>query len=169
MDFLIKIFFYIAPLYIANAGAMILGGKTAIDFGTKFLDNNELFGKGKTWKGTIFGTIAGTIIALALATAFPVQTKSFFLDYLLLGFLLSLGAVLGDIAGSFLKRRFSIARGKPVLLLDQLDFVAGGMLLGALVFVPRLEEIVFIVILTLVVHKLSNYLAFKLKIKKVPW
>jgi CDP-2,3-bis-(O-geranylgeranyl)-sn-glycerol synthase len=166
---LVRILLFILPLYIANSCAMLLGGKTTLDFGQKFLDNKEIFGKGKTWKGTIFGTLAGTIVAIAIFLVFPTAAANVSKDYLLLGFLLSFGAILGDIAASFIKRRFSLARGAPVLLLDQLDFVAGGLLLASIITRPTITETIIIVLLTPIVHKMANFFAFKLKIKKVPW
>ncbi len=169
MDFLLRIILYITPLYVANSSAMLLGGKTPLDFGNNFFDKKELFGKGKTWKGTVFGTLAGTIVAFLINLFVPEQTAMLASNYVLLGFLLSVGAIAGDIAGSFVKRRLSIGRGTPILLLDQLDFIAGGLLFGAAIAIPTLKEIVFIVALTLIAHRISNYIAFKVKIKKVPW
>jgi len=169
MDFFLRIILYIMPLYIANSSAMLLGGKTALDFGKKFSDGKEIFGKGKTWKGAVFGIIAGTTTAFFVTLIVPEQTAAMSANYMLFGFLLSAGAIFGDLAGSFLKRRLSIARGEPVLLLDQLDFIAGGLLLGGLMIAPAIEEIIFIIVITLMAHKLSNYIAFKIKLKKVPW
>lgn len=169
MDFFLKIILYIMPLYVANSSAMLLGGKTTLDFGKKLSDGKEIFGKGKTWKGTVFGIIAGTITSFLATLIVPEQTSIMTENYLLFGFLLSAGAIAGDLAGSFLKRRLSIARGKPVFLLDQLDFIAGGLLFGALLAMPKIEEITFIVVITIIAHKLSNYVAFKIKLKKVPW
>lgn len=169
MDFFVTVFLFVVPLYIANSSAMLLGGKTPLDFGARLFDKKEIFGKGKTWKGSVFGCLAGTISAFAISLVFLEQTNALVKNYVLLGFLLSLGAIVGDLAGSFVKRRFGIERGKPVFLLDQLDFIVGGLLFGALIFLPRVEQIALIIILTVIAHRLANYIAFKIKIKKVPW
>src|SRR3989344_5366712 len=130
MDFLAGVILYLAPMYFANSSAMLLGGKTPLDLGKKFPDGRPIFGKGKTFKGFFFGTLIGTLAAFVINLLFEAQVASLLPDYMLLGFLLSLGAILGDMAGSFLKRRIGMAPGKPAFFLDQLDFVAGGILLG---------------------------------------
>src|SRR3972149_4153462 len=54
--------------------------------------------------------------------------------------ILALGALLGDLAGAFVKRRMGKPRGAKAPGLDQYDFVAVGLLLSLLVpawSVPR--------------------------------
>lgn len=168
-DLMARMVLYLLPMYFANSMAMVFGGKTPIDFGVNFVDGKPLFGRGKTFKGALAGIIAGTAIAAALAWAFPGETKLLSENFMLLGFLLSAGAIAGDMTGSFLKRRLGLEQGREVLFLDQLDFVAGAFVLGALVYVPTLLEIVAISVVTLIIHRASNYIAFKAKLKKVPW
>lgn len=168
-DFAVRILLYLAPMYFANSSAMLLGGKTPIDFGKKFFDGRPLFGNGKTFKGLFFGTAIGTIVSAAIYFAFQDKTAVLTPNYPLFGFLLSFGAILGDMAGSFLKRRLGMEPGKPAFFLDQLDFVAGGIILGLPFYVPSLPELAVIVVLTLVVHRVSNYIAYRVKLKKVPW
>lgn len=168
-DTIIKLIVYLAPMYFANSSAMFFGGKTPIDFGKKFLDGKPIFGKGKTFKGFVFGILAGTIIAYIISIAFPETTSLLSPDYLLLGFFLSLGAIIGDMVASFFKRRNEIREGKEVLFLDQLDFVIGGMIFGSVLYIPEFYEIIAVGVLTLIVHKFSNFIAFKMKLKKVPW
>lgn len=84
-----------------------------------------------------------------------------------LGFLLGFGALLGDAFGSFIKRRLGIERGKPAPILDQLDFVAGALLLGSIVTLPPAEVILFVIIITIILHIFTNIIAYILKIKDV--
>ncbi len=168
IEFWFKILLYVAPMYFANSFAMLLGGKTPLDFNKKFRDNQPIFGKGKTVRGTMLGTSIGFLVTIIIFVFLNEQVMQFS-NYLLLGFLLSIGAILGDIIASFFKRRNKIASGTPVLFLDQLDFVYGGMVLGSIVYVPNFFDVLVISVLTLFVHRLSNYFAFKTKLKKVPW
>ena len=168
-DAIIKLIVYLAPMYVANSSAMVFGGKTPIDFGKTFFDGKPIFGKGKTFKGVIFGLLAGTLVAYIISIAFPKTTMLLSPDYLLLGFFLSLGAIIGDMVASFFKRRNELQEGKEVLFLDQLDFVIGGMFFGSVLYIPEFYEILAVGLLTLVAHRLSNYVAFKMKLKKVPW
>ncbi|MFH1664432.1 MAG: CDP-2,3-bis-(O-geranylgeranyl)-sn-glycerol synthase [archaeon] len=166
--FLTEAILVLVPLYVANSTAMLLGGKTPIDLNKKFFDKKPFLGKGKTFKGTIIGILAG-IVAVLLVDFYFQGKVPIISNYLLYGSLLSVGAILGDIIGSFFKRRFDIERGKPVLLLDQLDFVVIGILLGSAVHLISLQLFLLICFITLVAHKASNFIAFKFKLKKVPW
>lgn len=84
-------------------------------------------------------------------------------------FLLALGAPLGDMAGSFLKRRFGKSDGAQFLLLDQLDFI----LVSALLVWPLLPfpwySILFICLLTPLLTVIANLVAYYLGKKPYPW
>jgi len=85
------------------------------------------------------------------------------------GFLLSSGALFGDMIGSFIKRRLGIERGKPAPLLDQLDFVIFAILF-AYPFAPiTLDMVVIILIITPVIHLSGNIVAYLLGIKSIWW
>jgi CDP-2,3-bis-(O-geranylgeranyl)-sn-glycerol synthase len=60
-------------------------------------------------------------------------------------------------------------RGVSVIGLDQLDFVAGALLLGSLAFMPPLDLLLIVLVITPFVHFLANNLAYWLKLKTVPW
>ncbi len=168
-EFALRIALYLAPMYFANSSAMLLGGKTPLDLGSRFLDGKPFLGKGKTFKGTILGIAAGTIASATIFFLFSEATLLLTANYLLLGFLLSVGAIAGDMIASFFKRRVGVQQGMEVLFLDQLDFVAGGAVLGSIVYIPSAGELLVAAIITLAAHKFSNYVAFKAKLKKVPW
>jgi len=76
---------------------------------------------------------------------------------------------------SYFKRRNGIGQGEEVIFLDQLDFVFGGLVAVALVslvdgvYVPDIYGITAISLVTIFAHKISNFIAFKAKLKKVPW
>ncbi len=86
---------------------------------------------------------------------------------LIVGFLLSFGALLGDAAGSFIKRRLGINRGRPAPILDQLDFIAGALILASLYTTISSETVIIIAILTLIIHLISNMVAYLLGMKEV--
>ncbi len=172
-EMIVRILLLIAPMYFANSCALVFGGgRTMLDFGKNFYDGRPIFGAGKTLRGFVAGVCAGTTVAFLIAAIFPAQTLLIVKDswqYVSLGFLVSLGAILGDLVKSFFKRRAGILQGKDLLLVDQLDFVAGGVILGLSYYAPTLVEIGLIAMLTVIVHRASNFAAFKLSLKKVPW
>jgi len=168
-DLIVRILLFVCPLYVANSSAVIFHGNTPIDFHKKFFDGHPIFGEGKTIKGAIFGILFGTLAAVLLYLLIPSLTLMLAKDYLFVGFVLAVGAILGDMCGAFIKRRFGIERGKPVLFLDQLDFVAGGIILTSPFMQLSFIEILIIIIATPLIHKLANMFAYNAKLKKHPW
>ncbi len=149
---------YIAvAAYIANATPLLVKGKTPIDQGKFFIDGRRLLGSGKTVEGFIAGIIVGGI-------AGTIVTSN-----LIFGFLASTGAMLGDLAGSFIKRRLGLPRGHPLPFLDQLDFIVGAIALTALVHPPEPCAILILLVATPPIHLTANFIAYKMKIKSTPW
>ena len=83
--------------------------------------------------------------------------------------------MVGDLVGSFMKRRLGLQRGAPLPLIDQLDFVGGAWLLlflGARAWFIEtfsVQIIVVVIIITPLLHLFTNYIGFKIGKKKVPW
>jgi len=152
---------FIGPSYVANAAPLLLGGGTPLDGGRNFLDGERILGAHKTVRGLFAGIIAGSAIGLAES---PVDGR-----LLLGGFMVALGTVLGDLVGAFLKRRIRIKPGGPLPIVDQLDFVLGGLLLGNLVFPLSLLSILVVVLVTPPIHLGTNYGAYLLGIKRTRW
>ncbi|MDP2666845.1 MAG: CDP-2,3-bis-(O-geranylgeranyl)-sn-glycerol synthase [Candidatus Diapherotrites archaeon] len=165
----VYLFLTAAPLYLANSSAMVFGGKTPIDFHLTWRDGRPIFGMGKTWKGAGMGILVGTFSGFLLHYLFPAFTHGISPEYVTYSFLLSFGAIAGDAIGSFIKRRLNLKSGHPAPLLDQLDFVIGGLVFGLFLYVPTPLEAGILLLITPTLHSLFNRLAFMLKIKSVPW
>ena len=170
ITFVIISFLYILPAYIANSSAALFGGGFPLDFGKK-LRRHRIFGKGKTFRGLVlgvlFGTVAGNVMGFLLAgTEFSLGSIEL---YTALGFLLSVGAMAGDLIKSFFKRRFGYKSGQMLPIIDQLDFILGAMVLGSLIYIPSIKTVIFLIIITPLIHLLLNIIGYLLKLKKVPW
>ena len=153
---------FIFPAYCANAIPVIVGGGLSIDLGKTLPDRRPIFGKNKTYRGFFAGLAIGTIVGL-------VETKLFGYP-LLFGFMVSLGALFGDLTGAFIKRRLNIPSGGLLPVVDQIGFVIGAILLSILFsMAPSWELIVTVLLLTLPIHLVTNYVAYKLKLKVNPW
>ncbi len=153
------------PALISNASPVLLKHKgVPIDGGFKFIDNKPILGKGKTIEGLFIGLINGYVFTLLLYTV----TCNW--NILVAGFLSSIGALLGDLVGAFIKRRLGIPRGGKAPLLDQLDFYVGSLLL-LWVFGYRLNTYIIIVFIPIIfiLHRVTNIAAYKLGLKSVPW
>jgi len=155
MNILITAIYWALPALIANGTPVILGGGTPIDFG-KMWRGKRILGDGKTIRGGVAGIILGSLVGLMQGVV-------------VLGFLLATGAILGDMIGSFFKRRLDLKRGHPFLLVDQLLFIVVALLLASLVEVPPTNVIIVILLATPMIHLGSNYIAYKLGLKKVWW
>jgi CDP-2,3-bis-(O-geranylgeranyl)-sn-glycerol synthase len=166
------------PAYITNSSAAFFGGKTPIDRGVCW-GTSRLLGDGKTYEGLIKGISCGILIGI-VQTLFASRyrdlpsfgTFPFFFVTLVC---LSAGAMLGDLLGSFVKRRVGLKRGAPFPLVDQLDFVAGAWLLLFLFarewFIESfsLGILIAVILITPLLHLLANFLGFKIGKKQVPW
>jgi len=166
------------PAYVPNNAAVLAGGSRPID-GGRTLGDRRLLGDGKTWRGTLAGTIAGTAVALgqnavsgAVSGILDVSVPSF---PLAAAVGLALGAMIGDITASFLKRRSGRQRGTPFPGVDQLDFVVGALALAApfapawfgATFTPGV--LVVVVFVTPLLHVTANAVAYLLGLKDEPW
>lgn len=165
---------FILPSYFANSVPVVLGYGSPIDGKRKLWDGNRVFGDGKTVRGFFSGIFAavlvGSIEALLLSgSEFGIYGSP--QDYVAAGLLLGLGTMAGDLAGSFIKRRQGVARGKPSLLLDQLMFLFFALLFAYPVasHLLSLEAVLFLAVLTYFVHIGANILANRIGLKKVPW
>jgi CDP-2,3-bis-(O-geranylgeranyl)-sn-glycerol synthase len=152
---------FIFPAYCANAAPVIAGGGRPMDFGKTFFDGKPIFGKNKTFRGFFFGLAVGVTVGLV---------ECVFFDYPFLFSVLSpLGALLGDLTGAFLKRRLGIAPGGLLPIVDQVDFVVGAILFSLPLAIIYWELGVAVIIITPPIHLLTNFLAYKLKLKNNPW
>jgi len=176
---LVESIWVILPAYVANGLVSLVRFFTKkphpIDFG-KTWKGKPVFGKNKTWEGLMFGCLIGMLIGWIEMLSFPflpfhispVPLKIIPMSALL-GFLLGFGAMAGDTVESFLKRRLNIKPGKPLPVLDQLDFLIGAVIFSSLVMSWEWEWIVLLIILTPVFHFVANITGYLLKIKKYPW
>jgi len=166
------------PAYVPNNAAVLAGGGKPIDGGRK-LGDRRILGDGKTRRGTVVGTAAGLGLALLLSAIAPTvsdlvgtQLPTF---PIVAGLGLAFGAMLGDIAASFLKRRTGRERGAAFPGLDQLDFVVGA-LACVWVLAPAWTEATFtlpvllvVLVLTPLLHILTNVGAYAVGLKDEPW
>lgn len=152
---------FILPSYLANTTPIFVKKLKIldypVDFGLKYKGEN-IFGKNKTWRGLLFGSFVGVFTAV-------LQSRGAFT-----GFILGFGALLGDLTGSFIKRRLSLSPGQPSILLDQTPYVLMPMFLYALFFDYPLDlrQTIFLILFSLWIHRASNILYFKIGLKEVP-
>ncbi len=171
-------FWLMLPAYVPNNAAVLAGGGRPIDGGRTW-NGSRLLGDGKTWRGTFVGTAIGAGLALVLnaiagdvGSAMGIDLPTFPAAVALA---LPFGAMCGDIAASFLKRRTGRKRGAPFPVVDQLDFV---VLALAFAFVAApgwfteqftLGVLAVVLLLTPVLHVGTNVIAYHLGFKDEPY
>ncbi len=155
---------FIFPAYCANGAPVLAGGGPPLDFGKNFFDGKRLFGKNKTFRGFFFGWLIGILVGIVEGLVFGFATYS-----VLFSVLTPLGALLGDLAGAFLKRRLNIAPGGLLPVIDQVDFVVGALVFSLPLLMVYWELAVAVLLITPPIHLFTNFLAYKLKLKKNPW
>ena len=178
-----------------------------IDGGRVLSDGNRILGDGKTWNGLFGGTIGGGILGIlthSIAKGNLVDSAPF-LDSLssygtstndisdawfymgegpmtafVMGCVLGLGCMVGDSAGSFVKRRKGHKREGNVSsqapLLDTLPFAVSTFIFGQFLLSPSLigsSELLMgmaiLLVATPILHRCFNILGFRLGLKSVPY
>ncbi|MBZ9572178.1 CDP-archaeol synthase [Patescibacteria group bacterium] len=175
--FVLKSLYFFLPAYFANmtptfarkAGILKFLAEP-VDFGKKFR-GFPILGSHKTWRGIILGTLIGILTAYfqSFLVRFPFIEKVSLFNYqeinvFFLGFLLSFGALLGDLISSFFKRRQNIEPGKPWIPFDQISFVIGAFLCVSPFFEIPILVWLTILFLSFFLHIIVNRIGFWLKI-----
>lgn len=174
---ILKCFYLMLPAYFANMAPVIVKKLNLFGFPIDFnkqINNKPVFGKNKTFRGLIFGIIFAVIIAYLQFLLYTVEffkNISFFSyqNWLLFGFLMGLGALTGDLAKSFFKRRLGLKPGTKFVPFDQTDFVVWALVFIMPLFNLTLKIFVTSLLLSFALHILTNHLAFYLKIRNEKW
>ena len=172
------------PAMLPNSAAVVFGGGTPVDFG-KSWRGKRILGDGKTWRGFIGGGLSGLILGLILVGISILFNAEGVWGYgggwnaVCTISSLSFGSLLGDMMGSFIKRRLGIERGQKAPILDQYDFLIGAFLLTILfnwkwVYATYIEgwnilALVFLLLITLLLHRVMNIIGYRAGLKKEPW
>lgn len=165
----VSIIFFL-PAYVANAMPVIASGlKLAPTWAIPI--NEKVFGKTKTYRGFAFGIIGALIAGLIQYYLGFYNLLSYNLQFFVIAtsFLLGFGALFGDLIKSFVKRRIGKKSGEPWPIFDQIDYVVGGLLFVSVVFIPPIETIIILLLISPLFSLLANMIAYKLKLKKVWW
>ena len=91
--------------------------------------------------------------------------------------ILTYSAGIGDLVGSFIKRRLNFKSGGFAPIIDQLDFALmailfisiASLIAPTLFWIPDIHIFIFIMILTPSISILGNHVAWLAGVKEVPW
>ena len=169
LSLILQSLYFFLPAYFANMAPIIfrwLPGGHPVSI--------PLFGENKTWRGLIIAPVAGGLIFwIQKATYQSGFQQLAIIDYadfsILLGFLLGIGAILGDLVKSYYKRKAGLKPGHPWIPWDQSDFVVGGLLGSFVLYVPPADVALVLLIFSPLLHIVVNHLAYWWGIRKEKW
>jgi CDP-2,3-bis-(O-geranylgeranyl)-sn-glycerol synthase len=170
-----QVLLFILPAYFANSFPVLFGGRgPKMDFGKNFFDGRRIFGDGKTWQGFFAGILIALAVGVAFYFALPGSGLGFYTspeNYILLGLSAGIGTMLGDATGSFVKRRINMKPGAPMFVMDQLLFLYTALFFIFVLGVSIISwlDVLWLTVLTYVVHRGANIVANRMGWKRVPW
>ncbi|MEM0454110.1 MAG: CDP-2,3-bis-(O-geranylgeranyl)-sn-glycerol synthase [Sulfolobales archaeon] len=162
------------PAMVANALPVLsrtfFRNKHPIDLNRNFIDGRRIFGDGKTWEGLMLGLLGG--LSLGLCYAYVSRDDL----WVLYAFFMGLGALLGDLINAFIKRRLGMRSGAPFPPFDQVDYLIGSFSIIKLSNIDSLLNVslglwnlLVVMLISLILHPLTNFIAYIFRIKDVPW
>jgi CDP-2,3-bis-(O-geranylgeranyl)-sn-glycerol synthase len=172
---LVSALWLMLPAYVPNSAAALLGGGRPIDGGRNWKDGRRILGGGKTWRGLIGGVLAGIAVGAIGIWAQTVAGWQIPSHTGVTVCTFAAGALMGDLAKSFVKRRLGKGQGDPWPVADQYDLVAGAFLLTALLAPSWLLQtitlpiLLWILVVTPLLHRVTNIAGHRLGVKRVPW
>lgn len=166
-------FWFFLPAGLANMAPILINKipiinrwDTPLDFGKNW-QGKVIFGNNKTWRGLLFGTLVGAFAGLLIYPHLFLQGQTLYWSALL-GGLLGFGALAGDSIESFFKRRVGKLPGEVWFPFDQTDYIIGGLLMSLFVVHLPLASYLITLVSYFILHLLSSYIGYMLKLKDKP-
>lgn len=169
----------IVPMGVANMAPVLVRGipfmNTRID-GGRMLAGKPLFGSHKTWRGLIAAVLFGEMAFLLLAWIGKMGSLStwegaeiYARASWFTGFFIGLGAILGDLAKSFFKRRVGIPSGKPWIPFDQVDYLLGGLIALSCFAEIEFGHALAVLLIGVVLHITVNHVGYAVGMRETRW
>jgi CDP-2,3-bis-(O-geranylgeranyl)-sn-glycerol synthase len=166
MWYLVTLFLAL-PAFAANMAPVIAAHqKWLMRYATPI--NEKQLGTHKTWRGLIVAIIAATIVAL-LEYAFYSPSAHLWINFLLFGILSGFGAMVGDAAKSYIKRKVGIAPGKPFIPFDYFDYIIGVVLFTYPLYQWSFDQVIFLILFVCIANPAINVIGYMLGVKKTYW
>ena len=180
LTFIIKCIYFAMPAYIASTAPIFAKNilkerfSAPMDFNKKFVDGKPFLGRSKTFRGLIAGILVGALISYIQYQlyAFPFFQALSFYDYsnwLSFGILLGLGALMGDMIESFIKRRINLKPGDKFVPWDQIDYTIGALIFVMPIYQVDLIQALIIIVSGFMLQIFSSHFAFYTGIRNEKW
>ena len=173
LKILLAVFWLFLPAAFANMAPVFLKRLPVLampmDFG-RSLAGKRIFGNNKTWRGFFSGVFASLVIIEIQSCLYPFPAGITMIDYkseniIWFGLALGLGAILGDAAESFIKRRLDILPGRNFPIADQIDWIIGALIAGSFFYSWAMEIWAIAILMFGLLHPVANILGYWLRLK----
>jgi CDP-2,3-bis-(O-geranylgeranyl)-sn-glycerol synthase len=165
LSHLLDLLYFMAPAYAANMAPPLVrywpGWNRPI--------SERWLGSHKTVVGFGAGVLAAVVVTLAQSRITWPGGLVAYDHWIALGLRFGAGAMWGDAAKSFVKRRLGIAPGKPWIPLDQVDFVLGALILVGGQAALSWADVAIILLLSAAGHVLVSHAAYWIGVRDVKW
>lgn len=182
--YIVSCIYFFIPAYIANASPPLANTFNVLNRFNRPIDGGRtikgipILGTHKTWRGLICEISICTLLFqlffwinnhFHLPFLSVIGINSFFVSSWLLGILLAMGIVFGDLFFAFIKRRLRLKPGTAFIPFDQTNYV-----IGAFVFVQPMIGLpltfwITLFVLTFFIHVLFNRIGYNLDLHKAKW
>ena len=134
----------------------------------------RLLGANKTVRGVFFAILVAIILAiiqyiLASVGLMPAVFEQSLVIFIVAGFLLGTGAMLGDLVASFIKRQLDFKPGERMIIVDQIDWVIGAILCIMPFMAITLSFLFSALIIFFTLHIIIKHLGYFLKLENQKW
>lgn len=182
--YIISCIYFFIPAYIANASPPLANTFNILNKfnkpvdGEKMLGGIRLLGSHKTWRGVICEFVICTLLFqlfvfinnyynLPFMDTIGINTS--LISSWIVGIMLSIGIIFGDIFFAFIKRRLKLKPGTAFIPFDQTNYV-----IGAFLFIQPFLSLSFyfwtvLFLLTFFIHILFNRVGYNLGLHKAKW
>ncbi len=163
--------FIFLPAFAANSAPVIAAVIPKLDHWNQPVWAAGL-GKNKTWRGLISAMLAGTATGmlqyfLSYSADICGAIQCFNLPtFALCGFLIGTGAIAGDMAKSWFKRKIGIAPGKAFPIADGVDYILGAIIFAWPLYAVSVTGAVALLFLGPIASLCANVVAYGLGWKK---
>lgn len=182
--YILSCIYFFFPAYIANATPPLANTFNLLNRLNKPIDGGleikgvPLLGNHKTWRGLVFELFFCTLLTQLLIYINDYYNLSIYnnigfdihsINSWLLGLLLSVGIIFGDIFFAFVKRRLRLRPGTAFIPFDQTNYVIGAFIFLQPILNLPLKFWLTLFLLTLFIHIVSNRVGYNLGLHKAKW
>ena len=162
----LQLLYLFLPAFVANASPVLLPRIPLLRHWNEPIDK-ALLGEHKTVRGFLISPLIATFIGfLQYVLQWIPQVQPFMLfpltlsDALLFGFVLGLGAMVGDSVKSFLKRKIGILPGRAWPIIDGIDYIVGALVLFFPFYLPSIDGMVFLLVIGPLASLVANVVSY---------